>query len=146
MLLLQSASALGASVVISEFLAGNLRSIVDDDGEHSDWIEIANVTSNTVNLLNWSLTDDLANPGQWRFPGTNLAAGDRLVVFASNKNRRTPGKPLHTNFRLNAGGGYLALARVDGAIEHAYTPAYPPQADDISYGLVDEAPNQMALP
>ena len=31
-------------------------------------------------------------------------------------------------------------------IEHAYAPAYPPQADDISYGLVDEDPNQMALP
>src|SRR5262249_18031846 len=53
------------------------------------------------------------------------------------KNRRVPGAPLHTDFQLNAGGGYLALVHPDGhTIEHEFAPQYPGQQEDISYGLL----------
>ena len=56
-------------------------------------------------------------------------------VFASDKDRRVPGGELHTNFKLSAGGDYLALVRPDGvAIEHEFAPTYPNQLTDISYG------------
>jgi hypothetical protein len=58
-----------------------------------------------------------------------------MVVFASNKDRRNPGVPLHTNFRL-ASTEYLALVAPDGiAIATAFSPAYPPQVADASYGV-----------
>ena len=69
-------------VVISEFMASNTHTLFDEDGESSDWIEIQNVGTNTVNLLNWSLTDNPAKLTLWRFPATNLNAGAFLVVFA----------------------------------------------------------------
>ena len=49
-----------------------------------------------------------------------LDADGYLVVFASNKNRTDPAGELHTNFRLSAAGGYLAL-RPSGAAVSRYT-------------------------
>ncbi|MHC4676723.1 MAG: CotH kinase family protein, partial [Planctomycetota bacterium] len=58
-----------------------------------------------------------------------------LLVFATSKNLRDPCSPLHTNFKLSAGGEYLALVQPDGNIAHEYAPQYPQQCTDISYGL-----------
>ena len=50
-----------SSVVISEFMADNTRTLFDEDGDSEDWIEIRNVGSTGVNLLDWSLTDNSGN-------------------------------------------------------------------------------------
>ncbi len=76
---------LHAQVRISEFMASNTRTLLDEDGQTSDWIELQNTTTNTVSLLNWSLTDSPGNPGKWRFPATNLPPKSFLIVFASGK-------------------------------------------------------------
>src|SRR5205807_9458249 len=71
---------------------------------------------------------------KWRLPASNLPAGGYLVVFASGKDRQTPGAPLHTNFKLDAAGGYLALVSPDGATITSQS-AYPEQHTDVSYGI-----------
>ena len=59
-----------------------------------------------------------------------------MIVFASNKNRRTPGRPLHTNFKLSADGEYLALVMPDGVtMATEFAPTFPPQFPDVSYGF-----------
>jgi len=126
---------LHAQVVVSEFMASNASTLADEDGTFEDWVEIHNTGAAAVNLLNWSLTDDATQPGKWRFPATNLAAGTRIVVFASGKDRRVPGAVLHTNFRLGTGGEYLALVKADGTIASEFTPAFPPQVSGVSFGL-----------
>ena len=127
---------LEGGIIISEFLAENDGGLVDADGDSPDWIEILNDSSQAVNLGGWHLTDTPANLTRWTFPSTNLPAGGFLVVFASGKNRTTPGGELHTNFQLNNAGGWLALVQPDGAIAHAYDPAYPPQRRNASFGIV----------
>ena len=125
-----------AQLRISEFMAANTRTLADEDGSYEDWIEIQNFSAGPVDLNNWCLTDTASSLTKWRFPATNLNAGGYLVVFASNKNRRTPGKPLHTNFKLDAAGEYLALVQPDGVtIATEFRPTYPPQLSDISYGF-----------
>lgn len=124
------------TLVISEFMAKNVSTIVDEDGAYSDWIEIYNPGSEPVNLLDWCLTDNASNLTKWRFPDVELGARRFLLVWASNKNRATPGQPLHTNFALSNDGEYLALVRPDGVtIEHQFAPAFPALADDESYGV-----------
>ena len=93
-----------ASPVINEFLAVNDGGLADADGEFPDWIEIHNPGTNPAPLLNWSLTDDSAQPQKWVFPDVLLPAQGYLVVFASGKDRRTPGAQLHTNFKLDGDG------------------------------------------
>ena len=130
--------------VISEFMASNGSKeplaegeLLDEDGESSDWIEIYNPTDQAVQLGGWYLTNDADNLEQWKFPaGVVLNPGQFLIVFASGKNRAAANAELHTNFRLNIDGEYLALVQSDGeTIAHEYGPKYPRQLTDVSYGL-----------
>ena len=128
-------SLFAQDVVISEFLADNAGTLEDEDGAASDWIEIYNPGPGSVSLLNWALTDTPADLFKWRFPATPLPGGGFLVVFASEKNRTNAGAPLHTNFKLDGTGEYLALVRPDGSIAQEFSPVYPEQKQNTSYGL-----------
>ncbi len=129
-------------VRISEFLADNDRTLNDEDGDASDWIELANSSDQTVNLAGWALTDTAADPMKWRFPSVSIAPRGFLLVFASGKNRAIPTAPLHTNFRLEKGRGYLALVRPGGGVASDFGAAYPPQEEDVSYGRLATDPLQ----
>ncbi len=148
-----SAPADQATPVISEFLASNGRGnppaegdLRDDDGDSSDWIELHNPTAQPFDLGGWYLTDDAGKPARWQFPSpTVLAPNGYLLVFASDKNR-TSGE-LHTNFKLAAAGGYLALVLPDGrTVAFDYGPSYPPQRMNISYGLAPHGVQYFAVP
>ena len=134
-----SAAAALTNIVINEILTGNTSTngLLDEDGLLDSWIEIYNRGTVPVNLAGWSLTDDPGDPAMWTFPPTNLAAGQYLVVFASGDDRRVPGMPLHTNFKLGNAANYLSLFNADFPPQAAfeYTPAYPEQRNNISYGL-----------
>src|SRR3954453_13888019 len=108
------AKAASADVIMPEFMASNSRTLKDEDNSFEDWIEIANNGTSVVNLGGGYLTDTASHLKKWQFPSTNLNSGGFLVVFASNKDRRVAGAPLHTNFRLSTGGEYLALVKPAG--------------------------------
>ncbi len=147
-----------AGVIINEFLANNNSGIVDQDNDHSDWIEIRNTDATSVNLAGWYLTDDAAVPTKWQFPSTTLAGNAYLLVYASGKNRAVAGQQLHTNFQLDGDNGeYLALVKPGGTIIADSFAPFPPQDPDISYGrgasgittdnLIDEdAPVKVKVP
>ncbi len=126
---------LSAAPIINEFMAANESGLLDEDGERSDWIEIHNPDATAVNLDGFALTDDAGELTAWEFPDTTLAPGGYLIVFASNKNRADPSGQLHTNFRLSASGGYLALSGPSGVVSE-FGPVYPEQYEDVSYGKV----------
>ncbi len=122
-------------VVINEFLASNDSTLLDQDDDSSDWIELYNSTESTVDLDGWFLTDNPDNLEKWEFPSVQILPNEYFLIFASGKNRRDPDSELHTNFQLQAGGELLALVRPDGqTIEYEYN-EYPPQYMDLSYGL-----------
>lgn len=128
-------------VVISEFLANNSNSVVDEDGNHSDWIELLNPTTRTLSLLGYALTDNPQDPAVWPLPAMVLAPGQRLLIFASGKNRVDPTRTLHTSFRLSKGGGYLGLSDATGMVVQSFGDAYPPQYRDVSYGVLGGDPS-----
>jgi len=132
------ALAASAQVIITEFMADNKHTLADENGDYSDWIELYNPGTASVNLGGWALTDDVSRKTRWFLPATNLAAKGFLVVFASGKNRSLPGAPLHTDFKLNADGEYLALLKPGGAIASDFGTAFPPQRPDVSYGLAQD--------
>jgi|GEM_PF-3066342 len=107
-----SHSLLG-QVVITEFMASNKSSLRDENGERSDWIEIQNQGNESINLEGWTLTS-----------GREVAEQNA----ASNE--------LHTNFTLKQSGGYLGLFSPNASTASSeFTPTYPPQYTDISYGV-----------
>ncbi len=128
-------------VIISEFMADNNGVIRDVDGDKSDWIELFNASNQAVSLFGWSLTDDALNLRKWAFPGKSLAAGGRLIVFASGKDRTNAASQLHTNFKLDDDGEYLALVNPAGDVESGFSPTFPKQKKDFSYGRANGAPS-----
>jgi CotH kinase protein/Lamin Tail Domain len=122
----------GAAPVISEFLADNDGGLRDEDGEDQDWIEIHNPDAAAVDLAGWRLTDDPARLSKWVFPPYNLPAGGRLIVWASEKDRDAG--QLHTNFKLDQDGEYLALISPSGTVSTEFAPVFPFQTANVSYG------------
>lgn len=126
-------------ILISEFLADNITGAEDENDSRQDWIELYNTGSEAVSLNGWWLSDDATNKAKWQFPNVSISPGDTLFVWASGKNRRVPGQPLHTNFSLAKSGEYLGLHKqgdLPGTMEMVdeYAPNYPAQATDVSYG------------
>jgi hypothetical protein len=134
-LLASALAAFAVDPVISEFMASNQNGITDEDGDRSDWIEIRNPDPAPVNLNGWFLTDLAANKSKWMFPAVTVPGNSYLLVWASGKNRRVAGQPLHTNFNLSAAGEYLGLIKPDGATATTeFAPQYPAQFANVSYG------------
>ncbi len=144
---MNTAQATG-NVVINEVLAANVsldskvNPFVDEDGAFSSWIELTNRGAAAVDLAGWSLTDDASKPGQWVFPTgaqSIIAPGQFLVIWCDGKDRKAPtgGAKMHTNFTLKAGGEYLGLfsAALPREAVHQFSPTYPVQRGDVSYGF-----------
>ena len=132
---LESRQLLASDLVISELMASNSSSLLDEDRDTSDWIEIHNPTESSVDLTGWTISDDADQLNKWTFPSVSIQAGAFLVVFASGKDRRAAAEELHTNFKLAKSGEFLALGRPDGITAHQFAPGYPSQQTDISFGL-----------
>jgi len=125
---------LEAAPRLSEFMADNKSTLADENGDFEDYLEIYNPDPAAVDLSGYTMTDEAGNPAKWTFPAQTLAPGSHLLVWASGKNRTTPGQPLHTNFQINKETGYLALfAPGQPAALTEFAP-YPPQVTDRSYG------------
>lgn len=124
---------------ITEFVALNDQSLLDGDGNASDWIEIHNPEGSPLNLSGYRLTDDPADASKYVFPSDAvIPGGQRLVVFASDRDEadyRDGAGNLHTTFSLSSGGEYLALLKPDGSVLQEFSPEYPQQEEDVSFGL-----------
>ena len=125
-------------VYLSEFLALNQRGMLDEDGDSSGWIELHNAGTAPVNLAGWFLTDSPTNLTRWRFPGVVLLPEKFLLVFASAKDRSKELTHLHTNFKLDPQGSYLALVDPKGQVSSEFTPAK--QTAGVSDGRVRGEP------
>lgn len=122
-------------VVINEVMTSNVRTILDEEGSSSDWIEIYNGSDAAVNLAGWGLSDDPQDPDKWTFPEFMVPAKDFALVFASDKDKLGfigPIPVLHTNYKLNAKGETVVLSNPAGeVIDTVATGSLP---EDISIG------------
>ncbi len=133
-LLLLGPLSSSAQLTISEFMADNDRTVVDEDGDSSDWIEIFHGGPAAMDVGGHYLTDDPAFLDKWMLPGTWLDPGAYLVVFASGKNRAASGSELHTSFQIERNGEYLALVAPDGlTILSEFLPVE--HYEDVAYGV-----------
>ena len=126
-----AAQAASPGVLITEVQAANTRTVADDQGGYSDWIELHNPTTTPVSLLGYTLTDDPTEPTKWSLPVTTLTPGAFLVIWASGLDQVTA-EGWHTSFRLSRGGEYVGLFDPDGQVVDEVT--FGPQLADVSLG------------
>lgn len=122
-----------AAVRLNEVVAWNASGLRDETGLLQDWLELYNPGTSPVDLGGWHLSDDRQLPAKWTFPAVAIPAQGYLVVFASGQNRAVAGQALHANFKLNKGGGSLALCNPQ-LQEVSALPNLPKLASDQAYG------------
>lgn len=120
------------NLVINEIITSNSTINTDEDGSYEDWIELYNTSNETVNLLNYGLSDNANQLFIWIFPSITMQPGEHLLIWCSNKNRTNPELPLHTNFAISAGGETVTLTYPNGTIADQIPPIVIPQ--NFSYG------------
>lgn len=125
-------------VYINEWMAANTSAsgFADPaDGGFDDWFELYNPNTVPVDLADYSLTDDLLNPSQYRIPaGYVVPARGFLLVWADDETgQNSPERPdLHVSFRLNQGGEHIGLFAPNGTLIDAVS--FGPQTNNVSQG------------
>ncbi len=89
LLLTTSLNYAKAQVLINEVAPTNTGYFLDEDDEASDWIELYNASPNSVAIGGWALADNTGNNSKWILPNISIPANNRIIVFASGKNRGT---------------------------------------------------------
>ena len=124
-------------LALNEIMADNVSTLQDPDepsgqkAQYPDWIELHNYGSQPLDLGGYSLTDDPTEPAQYVIPqGVVIPAGGFLVFYADDEPEQGP---LHTNFKLSAGGETLGLYAAEGRIKLDEV-AYPAPEPDVAYG------------
>ncbi len=125
------ALSLSAQVLLTEIAPTSTGQIQDEDGDRPDWIEIRNGGTQTANFLGWGLSDG-SKASRWLLPDLSLDPGQRLLVFASGKNRGSVTPPAgsvhHWETALN-----------EGDIWHYQIGTSNPPADWNTLGFNDSA-------
>ena len=137
------AQAASPGVLITEVQAANARTVADDQGSYSDWIELHNPTDTPIPLAGYTLTDDPDDPAKWSLPVATLVPGDFLVVWASGIDQVTP-QGWHTSFRLRRGGEYVGLFGPDGQVVDEVM--FGAQVADVSLGRLAGSDQWVAFP
>jgi Big-like domain-containing protein/lamin tail-like protein/Ig-like domain-containing protein len=130
-------------LVLNEIMANNHSITNPADSTVTDWVEFYNPSSNVVNLVNMSLSDDVFNPQKWVFPpGVTLAPQSYLIVkFDSGSPPSTNAEPvLNTGFGLDNGGEpiLLLLAAPEDGGDVLDSLAFGVQAADFTISRVPE--------
>ena len=113
---------------INEFMASNATGAQDESGAFPDWLELYNPTGEDVDLVGYTVSDDLA----WidKHPlggGLIVPAGGWLILWADGDVDQGEN---HLSFRLNRGGEQIAIYDTHGtALDELQ---YGPQETDIS--------------
>ncbi len=127
-----STAASTSSIVINEFMAKNSNTVADEEGEYDDWIELYNITGNSVDIGGWNITDNGFNLTKFTLPeGTTIAADEYLIIWADEDGDQGD---LHANFKLSGSGESIYLLNGSGEMEDEVT--FSTQTDDIASARV----------
>ncbi len=115
-------------LILNEIMAGNDSTISDTDGEYDDWIEITNTGTESINLSEYYLTDDMAFPYKFAFPDTVIQPGEYMLIWAD---KDTDQGSLHAEFKLDKDGEEIYLMQGSVIVDWI---TFPDIEDDVSWG------------
>ncbi|HEX2748258.1 MAG TPA: LamG-like jellyroll fold domain-containing protein, partial [Verrucomicrobiales bacterium] len=119
---------------MTEFMASNDGFLKDGDGNYSDWIELYNPNTFSLEFGGYALKDSTTT---WVLPNVQVPAGGYLLVFASGQavpNYVDAGGFLHTTFELSGDGETLQLLDKNGTTVLSEFTNVPAQHNDVSWG------------
>jgi hypothetical protein len=102
---------LKAQIVINEICASNGDLVFERDFyDFPSWVELYNAGNTSVDISNFSLSDDPMVTNKWQIPsGTTIQAKAFVIIYCDDRNYR-----MHTNFNLDADGEVVILSNKSG--------------------------------
>ena len=121
-------------VWISEVQASNDAVKTYENAGNTDWIEIYNSGSTTVDLSDWGLSDDLGRGRKWQFPkGTMIAPGEYKVILCDKNTAKNTAAEPHASFKIGRlKGETITLTDPTGRVLDKVI--LPELKTDVSYG------------
>lgn len=104
-------------------MTSNKGAVPDPNGTYSDWVEITNTSSSSIDISGFGLSDDKLSPAKWVFPhGTVLEPGGYVVVYCSGD--VTDGE-MFAGFKLAADDDLVLMDQMGKAIDSLKLTAVP---------------------
>src|SRR5690606_21376221 len=118
-----------AQIKLNEIQSSNATTIANETGKFSDWIELYNTSSSSVNIGGYYITDNRDRPRKWQVPNnTSISGKGYLLIWCDGYDVN-----LHTNFKLSATEGEWLLV-YSSTMLLVDSIKIPPIATDYSYG------------
>lgn len=108
----RKSQGIAGPLMISEVMPSNDRYLIQSDAECYDWVELKNISSQSINLSDFYLSDDSSVPKLFQLPDTTLAPGQMVIVILSGNTELT-GRYIHAPFSLNREKCWLYVANKD---------------------------------
>ncbi|MBQ9941868.1 MAG: CotH kinase family protein [Christensenellaceae bacterium] len=109
-----SEAVVESDLVINEYVIDNQYSVMDEDGDRPEWVEIKNTGSEAIDLKGYGLSDDPSDTKKWIFPEMQLQPGEIRLVFLSKKDKVDPAGELHASFSIGEDDTQLFLSQPQG--------------------------------
>lgn len=104
------------AVRILRAMSSNSSTCLPVEGEYLDWVELANISDQPVELKGWRLSsgDDIREACV--FPEMTLQPGESVIVYAGDRPAGAGADLLFASFTLNADGDSLTLYDANNAV------------------------------
>ena len=88
-------------VFISEVMASNNSTTTYPKADNTDWVELYNSGTETVDISDWGLSDKLDRGRRWQFPqGTVIGPGEYKVVMCDRLTEKNTVQEPHASFKI----------------------------------------------
>ena len=110
---LKSTQPLGG-LIISEVMPSNALYYMQADGKCYDWVELYNASGETIDLSNYSLSNDPDRAQLFRLPQKELKPGQYVIVICSG-DAELSGNYIYAPFTLSRQQSFLYVTNADGS-------------------------------
>ncbi len=129
----QDDTPLVKTVVLNEIMAYTVyNDPVHTEYDSNDWIELYNTSGTSINLSNWYLSDNIAEPNKWAIPGISIPAHNRISFDEVTGFHN----PITSGFGLSSSGEQVVLSYLPGTPQNRIVDCieFKAQETDISLG------------
>ncbi len=107
-------------LAIWEVMTANTEYLPQELGNCYDWVELQNISGETIQLSDYSLTDDPDSPGMYQLADRKLAPGESAVVILSGDTALSTEFYEHAGFALDGREDQLLLYYQGTLTDHVY--------------------------
>ncbi len=130
-------SGSSGSLMVSEIVSSNKRSLVDDELGTPDWIELYNSGDEALDISGYGISDNLKKLHKYVVPdGTVIGAGEYLVLYATSSSDDMDNGAYCMGFGLSKSGDFVFVTdSYYGIVAQIELPAL---YTDVSYAMMSD--------